>query len=133
MKAGMLILALLLFATGAAVDVAVAETTNLRSSNQVPGLSEQASDKVTITNMGTTALKILYSDGAWKQVEISSGQTVALKGQGSGLSVSFNDGAETKSVVLNVPTHYAIYWNSGRWDIAPWDEVARKPSGLRSQ
>jgi hypothetical protein len=131
MKAGMRILALVLFVTGAAMQVAVAQ--NLRSTNQVPGLIDQVSDKVSITNMGTAALNILYWDGAWKPVEISSGQTVALKGQGSSLSVSFNDGVAAKSTVLNVPIHYAIYWNSGRWDIAPWDEVAKKSTGLRSR
>jgi hypothetical protein len=132
MKTAMRILALLLFVTGAAVDVAVAQT-QLRSSNQVPGLIDQVSDKVTITNLGADAVTIRYWDGAWKPAEISSGQTVALKGQGSGLSVSFNDGTAAKSVVLNVPVHYAIYLDSGRWDIASYDEVARKLTGLRSR
>ena len=131
MKAGMRILAVVLLVTGAAVQVAVAQ--NLRSTNQVPGLIDQASDKVTITNMGNTGLNILYWDGAWKPLAISAGQTVALKGQGNSLSVTFNDGVAAKSVVLNVPIHYAIHWNAGRWDIGPWDEVARKPSGLRSR
>ena len=131
MKAGMWALALVLFVTGAAVQLGFAQ--DLRSTNQVPGLIDQASDQVTITNMGTASLSILYFDGAWKPAAISSGQTVALKGQGNSLSVSFNDGVEAKSVVLNVPVHYALYWNAGRWDIAPWDEVARKPSGLRSR
>jgi hypothetical protein len=133
MKTGMRILALVLFVTGAAVDVAVAQTLDLRSKNQVPGLIDQVSDTVTLTNRGADAVNILYWDGAWKPVEISSGQTVALKGQGSGLSVSFNDGTAAKSIVLNVPIHYAIYLDSGRWDIAPWDEVERKLTGLRSR
>ncbi len=58
--------------------------------------------------------------------------TSTIASQSTGLSVSFNDGVETKSLVLNRGTTYALYWNAGlsRWAIAPYDEVARRPAAF---
>jgi hypothetical protein len=120
---------------GACSHPARAEAVNLRSIDQMPGMIDQDTAKVTIANIGTVALSILYLDGTWKTVEIPSSQFVTLPSQGGSLSVSFNDGADPKSVSLNPGTTYALYWNSEakRWAIAPYDEVARRPGAFRSQ
>lgn len=135
MTQGTPILIAFLAAIGACVLPPTAGASELRSSNQLPGLIDQDTEKVTVTNIGTATLNISYLDGAWKTVQIPSGQYVAIPSQSVGLSVSFSDGVETKSVVLNRGTTYALYWNSGsgRWAIAPYDEVARRPSGFRSR
>ena len=106
-----------------------------RSTNQALDMVDQNADKVAISNLANTALKISYLEGDWKSVEVLPGQYVIIPSQSTGLSVSFNDGVETKSLVLNRGSTYALYWNSGlnRWAIAPYDEVARRPSGLRSR
>lgn len=129
------ILIVLFAAIGACAHIEAARASELRSSNQLPGLIDQDSEKVTITNIGTSALSISYLDGAWKTIQIPSGQYVTIPGQSNGLSVSFSDGVETKSITLNRGTTYALHWNSGlgRWAIAPYDEVARRPSGLRAR
>jgi len=90
---------------------------------------DQNAAKVIISNIGTTALSILYLDGAWKAIQIPSGQYVTLPSQGAGISVSFSDGTETQSVTLNRGTTYALHFNAGlnRWSIAPYDDVARRP------
>jgi hypothetical protein len=55
--------------------------------------------------------------------------------QAGGVSVAFNDGVEAKSALLNGSSAYALYWNTGvgRWAIAPYDEVAKRPSSLRAR
>jgi hypothetical protein len=129
------ILIVFLAVINACASPAAGQTNKLRSTNQLPSLIEQDSEKVTIANIGTVALNISYLDEAWKAVQIPSGQYVVLPSQSTGLSVSFSDGVETKSLVLNRGTTYALYWNSGpgRWAIAAYDEVARRPSGFRSR
>ena len=114
---------------------AAADAIELRSTNQMPQMVDQNSDKVAISNIGNSALNISYLDGDWKSVQVPSGQYIAIPSESTGLSVSFNDGVETKSLVLNRGTTYALYWSAGlnRWAIAPYDEVARRPSGLRSR
>ena len=114
---------------------AAAGAIELRSTNQMPQMVDQNSDKVAISNIGNSALNISYLDGDWKSVQVPSGQYIAIPSESTGLSVSFNDGVETKSLVLNRGTTYALYWSAGlnRWAIAPYDEVARRPSGLRSR
>ena len=106
-----------------------------RSTDQIPGMIGQDAEKVTIANIGTTALSLSYLDGVWKTIQIPSGQFVTLPSQQNGLPVTFNDSAEVQSVTLNRGTTYALHWNSGanRWAIALYDEVARRPSGLRSR
>ena len=129
------ILIIFLAGISAFADPATAQTIGLRSTNQLPGLIDQDSEKVTIANVGTAALSILYLDGDWKTIQIPSRQYVTIPSQSTGLSVSFSDGVETKSAVLNRGMTYALYWNSGpgRWAIAPYDEVAKRPTGLRSR
>ena len=79
-----------------------------------------------ISNIGNATLNISYLEGDWKTVQIPSGQYVTIPSQSTGLSVSFNDGVETKSLVLNRGTMYALHWNAelNRWAILPYDEVA---------
>jgi hypothetical protein len=108
-----------------------------RSVDQMPSMTDQDATKVVIANIGTVALSILYLDldGAWKTVPIPSGQYVTLPSQDTGLSVSFNDGVDAKSVTLNRGATYGLHWNSqtNRWAIAPYDEVAKRASGFRSR
>jgi hypothetical protein len=108
-----------------------------RSVDQMPGMTDQDATKVVIANIGTVALSILYldPDGAWKTVPIPSGQYVILPSQDTGLSVSFNDGVDAKSVTLNRGATYGLHWDSptSRWAIAPYDEVAKRASGFRSR
>jgi hypothetical protein len=94
---------------------------------------DQGPAKVIISNVGTAALYISYLDGVAKTIQIPSGQYVTLPSQENGLSISFNDGVETKSAALNPGAIYALYWNSGlnRWAIGLYDDVARRPSGFR--
>jgi hypothetical protein len=112
-----------------------ARAQEFRSTDQMPRMIDQDAEKVIIANIGTSALNISYLEGGWKTIEIPSGQYVTLPSQQNGLSVSFNDSSEAQSVTLNRGTTYALYWNSGlnRWAIAPYDEVARRPSGLRAR
>jgi hypothetical protein len=107
----------------------------LRSTNQMPGLIDLDSTKVAIANLGTADLSIQYLDGTWKTVQIPSGKYVSLPSPAGGVSVSFNDGVEAKSALLNGNSAYALYWNTGvgRWAIAPYDEVAKRPSSLRAR
>ena len=116
-------------------DLASAQALEFRSIDQSPGMVDQNATTIAVANIGTVALNIMYLDGDWKAIQIPSGKYVTLPSQGASLSVSFNDGVEAKSVNLNRGTAYALYWNSGinRWAIAPYDEVARRPSGLRSR
>jgi hypothetical protein len=121
---------------GACANPASARAQEFRSIDQWPSMIDQNAAKVIIANIGTVALSILYlDDGTWKTIQIPTGQYVTLPSQDTGLSVSFNDGAEAKSATLNRGTMYAIYWNSGlnRWAIAPYDDVAKRPSGFRSR
>ena len=64
------ILIVLLAGIGACAHPETAPASELRSSNQLPGLIDQDSEKVTITNIGTAALSISYLDGAWKTIQI---------------------------------------------------------------
>jgi len=115
---------------------ASARAQEFRSIDQMPGMINQDTvAKITVANIGTVALNISYLDGTWKTIQIPSGQYVTLSSQDTGLSVSFNNGAEAKSITLNRGTTYALYWNSeiNRWAIAPYDEVARRPSDFRSR
>lgn len=129
------LLILVLATVGASAYPASARAQDFRSIDQLPGMIDQADAQVIVANIGTTALNISYLDGAWNTIPIPSGQYVSLPSQGASLSVSFNDGIEAKSVTLNRGTTYALYWNAGlnRWAIAPYDEVARRPSGFRSR
>jgi hypothetical protein len=121
--------------TAACVHAAAARAIEFRSTNQMPDMVNQNAEKVAISNIGNAALNISYLEGEWKSVQIPSGQYITIPSESTGLSISFNDGVETKSLVLNRGSTYALYWNSGlnRWAIAPYDEVARRPSGLRSR
>ena len=107
----------------------------LRSTNQMPDMVDLDSTKVAIANLGTADLSIQYLDGTWKTVQILSGKYVSLPSQAGGVSVAFNDGVEAKSALLNGSSAYALYWNTGvgRWAIAPYDEVAKRPSSLRAR
>jgi hypothetical protein len=104
-----------------------------RSINQMPGMTSQDAATVNISNIGTAALNISYLDGVWKAIQIPSGQYLSLPCEDTGLSISFNDGAETKSTALSRGTNYALYWNAGtnRWAIAVYDDVAKRPSDFR--
>jgi hypothetical protein len=106
-----------------------------RSIDQWPGLIDQDDGSVRIANIGAAALNISYLDGIWKSIPIPSGQYVTLPSQRSGLSVSFHDGATQQSATLNSGSIYALYWNSGsnRWAIAPYDDVAKRPTIFRSR
>ena len=105
---------------------ATARAIELRSTNQMPGWSTRTPTRSPSQTSATAALNISYLEGDWKSVQIPSGQYVTIPSQSTGLSVSFNDGVETKSLVLNRGMTYALYWNAGlsRWAIAPYDEVA---------
>ena len=129
------ILTIALSIIAASASPAAARAIELRSTNQMPQMVDQNADKVAISNIGNSALNISYLEGDWKLVQIPSGQYITIPSESSGLAVSFNDGVETKSLVLNRGTTYALYWNGGlnRWAIAPYDEVARRPSGFRSR
>jgi hypothetical protein len=126
---------LVMACVGACQNLASAEAEKFHSVDQMPGMINQDAATVNIANIGTVALSILYLDGTWKTVEIPSGQFITLPSRSGSLSVSFNDGAEAKSVTLNPDTTYALYWNSevSRWGIAPYDDVARRPGAFRSQ
>ena len=77
-----------------------AQAYELRSVNQMPALISQAPDGVTIANVGASTLSFLYWDGTWNSVQVSSGQYAVIPTPSSGLSVRYNDGVETQSVVL---------------------------------
>ena len=130
-----ILIVVLAAAVSACIRPMSARASELRSVDQLPGLIDQDSAKITISNIGTATLSLLYMDGDWKTIQIPSGQYVTLPSQDTGLSVSFHDGVETKSTTLNRGTTYALYWNAGfnRWAIAPYADVARRPSGLRSR
>jgi hypothetical protein len=119
---------------GACAHPASARAQEFRSIDQLPGMIDQDA-KVFIANIGTVALSILYLDETWTTIQIPSGQYVTLPSQNTGLSVSFNDGVEAKSVTLNPGTTYALYYNSelNRWAIAPYDDVAKHPTPFRSR
>jgi hypothetical protein len=119
---------------GACALLTGARGLELRSINQMPAMTQQDGSKVIIANIGTVSLNILYRDGDWKSVQIPSGQYVTVPGQGTGLSVSYNDGAEAQTATLNPGSTYALYWNSqlNRWRIALYDDVARRASPFRS-
>src|SRR5262245_10854179 len=131
------LLIIVLAGIGACAHPASTQAQAFRSVDQMPGMTDQDATKVVIANIGTVALSILYLDldGSWKTVPIPSGQYVALPSQDTGLSVSFNDGVEAKSVTLNRGATYGLHWNSqaNRWAIAPYDEVAKRASGFRSR
>jgi hypothetical protein len=128
-------LVIILAGIGVCGEPACARAQELRSTDQLPAMVDQDAARVIISNIATVPLGVSYLDGDWKTIQIPSGQYVTLPSQGAGLAVSFNDGAQAKSVTLNGGTTYALYWNSGlnRWAIAPYDDVARRPSGLRSR
>lgn len=102
----------------------------LRSVNQMPALLDLDSTKVAIANLTTADLSILYLRTTWKTVQIPSGKFVSLPSPHGSVTVSFNDGVEKTSVLLNGNTAYALHFNAGanRWAIAPYDEVAKRPS-----
>jgi hypothetical protein len=130
-----LILTVVLSITAVSVHAASALAIELRSTNQMPEMVDQNADKVVIANIGNAALNISYLEGDWKSVQIPSAQYVTIPSQSTGLSVSFNDGVETKSRVLDRGATYALYWNAGlnRWDIGLYEEVARRSTGFRSR
>ena len=99
----------------------------------MPGMIDESAAKVIILKLGTAALNISYLDGVWKTIQIPSRQYVSLPAEDTGLPVSFNDGAEAKSVTLNCGTTYTLYWNAGtnRWAITLYDDVAKRPSDFR--
>jgi hypothetical protein len=126
---------LIVVLAGIGANFASVRAEEFRSVNQMPGMIAQDAARVILANIGTAALNISYLDGVWKTIQIPSGEYVPLPSQSTGLSLSFNNGAEAQLVTLNPGTIYALYWNSGlnRWAIAPYDEVARRPSGFRSR
>lgn len=130
-----LLIIFLIAGIGPCSHPASARAQTFRSINQMPAMIDQNAANVIVSNIGTVMLSISYMDGVWKTIQIPPAQYVTLPCQDTGLSVSFNDGAEAKLVTLNRGTTYALYWNSGvnRWAIAPYDEVARRPSGFRSR
>ena len=80
-------------------------------------------------------LEHFVSGGRLESVQIPSGQYVTIPSQSTGLSVSFNDGVETKSLVTQ-PRHNVcslLERRARRWAIAPYDEVGRRPGGFRSR
>ena len=111
----------------------LASAQEFRSINQMPGMIDESAAKVIILKLGTAALNVSYLDGVWKTIQIPSRQYVSLPAEDTGLPVSFNDGAEAKSVTLNRGTTYALYWNAGtnRWAITLYDDVAKRPSDFR--
>jgi hypothetical protein len=117
------------------LQLSAAWTQQLRSVNQMPALIDLDSTKVAIANLGTANLSIQYLDGVWKTVQINSGKYVSIPSQAGSVSVSFNDSVEAKETLLNSNNTYALYWNTGasRWAIAPYDEVAKRPSSLRAR
>jgi hypothetical protein len=129
------IFVVILVGMGACADSTNARAQQFRSIDQMPGLINSDSAKIIIANISTVALNISYLDGASHSIQIPSGQYVSLPSHNTGLLVSFNDGHEAKSVTLNPNITYALYWNSAldRWAIAPYDDVARRPSGFRSR
>ena len=130
------ILTVALAITAACAHATTARAIELRSTNQMPEMVDQNADKVAISNIGNATLNISYlEEEDWKTVQIPSGQYVIIPSQSTGLSVSFDDGVETKSLVLNRGTMYALHWNAelNRWAILPYDEVARRPTGFRSR
>lgn len=135
MSKGIRTLALLAAVIGAGANMALGQTIELRSSNQVPGLLGQTSNEVTITNMDDNkAAKIFYLDNGWPSVEISPLTTKSFKAPANGLKVNFNDGVEAQLVLLDSGGRYAIVKNdAGRWVIKPYDEVVGGDTGLRSR
>ena len=123
-------LPLLLYLTAAAFP-AHAE---LRSINQMPRLLDQNSDSVTVANVSASTLRFQYFSGTWKLVELPSGNVVTLVSPSSGLEIQFSDGTTVQSAVLIRGSVSAFYYNAdtGRWAIAPYDDVAHRPTGLRS-
>lgn len=108
-----------------------ASAEEFRRINQFPALIDGGDLNVNIANIGTVDLSIMYRDGDWKTIQVPSGKYVAVKTEATSLSVSFNDGIEPTWVTLNRGMTYALYWNAGRWAIAPYDDVARR--GFRSR
>ena len=135
MRLRTLTLTVALSITAASVHAAAARAIELRSTDQMPDMIDQNIDTVAISNIGNATLSISYLEGDWKTVQIPSGQYVSIPSQSTGLTISFNDGVETKSLILNRGTMYALHWNAElkRWAIRPYDEVARRPSGFRSR
>jgi hypothetical protein len=118
-----------------AAPLAAVWAQQLRSINQMPALVDHESTMVHIANLGTVDLSMLYLDGTWKPVQIPSGSFVSLPSQGGSVSISYNDGVEAKSASLDSNSAYALHWNTetSRWTISPYDEVAKRPNGLRSR
>ena len=133
MKEATRLLAILCCIIGAGAPAALAQGVELRSTNQVPGLLDLSTDKVTITNYGNSALTIKYLDGDWKTVQISVGGSVQLKSPANELWVAFHDGVEGKRVKLGGGGSFDLSWQDGRWTLGPHDETARRGTGLRSR
>jgi hypothetical protein len=136
MSKGMQILALAASVIGAGVNLALAQTVKLESQNQVPGLSDQMSDKVAITNLGSIPIRIQYlKDNAWPTVEILPSATARLQSEVNGLKISFNDGAVVQNKLLDVGVRYAIQAKAGtaQWELVPYSQVGRGTSGLQSR
>lgn len=131
-------LALVSLAIGAGANITLAQPTEqlrLPSVNQVPGLSDQMSDKVAITNLGEITFKVLYFENAWKTTDIAPNATALLPSPADGLKVSFNDGSATQNRLLATGVRYAIRADAktGLWAMVPYAEVGRASTGLRSQ
>jgi hypothetical protein len=135
MSKGMRILALVAAVIGAGTTMALGQTIELRSSNQVPGLLGQTSNEVTITNMDDSKVaKIFYLDTAWNPIELSPLTTKTFKADPKGLRVNFDDGKESQLMILDTGGRYAIVKNdSGRWVIKPYADVVGGGTGLRSR
>lgn len=105
-----------------------------RRIDQFPGLIDQDDSKIKVANLGTVDLSMMYLDGDWKTIQVPSGRYIVLQPRETNLSVSFNDGFDARSVTLSSGMTYALFFSSGRWSLAPYDDVvSRRPGVFRSR
>jgi hypothetical protein len=106
-----------------------------QSINQEPELTKQWADSTLVTNIGNASLRLSYGNKEWTQATIQPGETIVIPAAAGQAFLSFHDGKEAKTMALERGLRYALYWNkqAGRWSVDVYDNVARRPTGFRSQ
>jgi hypothetical protein len=110
-----------------------ASAAEFRSVNQMP--LALLANKVVLTSIGNTVLKVSYLEGEWKEIEIKPGNSISFPQTGQSVSIRFHDGVDVRTQSLAPSTQYIIFFNSqnSRWEIQSYDSVIRSSTGLRSQ
>jgi len=94
-------------------------------------------NEVRIRNIGNVALTLSYwnaeDHGAWETLTVPSGaiRTLTCSRCASSVTVSFNNGKETKQLPIPLGSDYTLQWSYQQsvWDFAPTPSREDRPLG----